>query len=200
MTTVAPDRSFHAARKAEVDKLESLARRLLEAHPAPKVAPNPESIDGQIEADWRELAHASRQLHPLFEALEGANAGVPGFAKYKDGFHFRLLEAMTTVGTLCSSLRLHLIHQRKTARRPRPNAESPFTKFIKAHPRDTPEQIKEALEDDARNGVSGDFVLSDDGLRIIAHEDPPRAIPRHLKVSDIPQAVWKARGKAENVD
>jgi hypothetical protein len=51
-----PVTPFIAAKRAEVDKLEGLSRSLLEAHPAPKIAPVPGSIDDQVEAEWRELA------------------------------------------------------------------------------------------------------------------------------------------------
>jgi hypothetical protein len=191
--TAAANSDFVSAKRAEIDRLEALARELLEAHPAPTTAPKPGSVDDLVEAGWRELAYASRQLRPLLEALERANAGEPGFETYRAGFDFRLTEAMATVGTMCSFLRLQTLRQRKTGRNPRPNAESPFTTFIKArlkrNPNATAEDIRAALVDEARDGESGDFKLSKDQLTILTMVEPPRT----LKVSGVAAKVWKVR-------
>jgi hypothetical protein len=56
-------RDFLLASRAKVDELEALARRTLEANPCSKSAGQEE------EAQWRELAHASRQMRPLLEAI-----------------------------------------------------------------------------------------------------------------------------------
>jgi hypothetical protein len=184
---LASGQDFIAAKRAEIDYLEAFANKILEANP------RGEDETEEEEAHWRELARTVGQMRPLLEALERAEATEPGYEPYRAGFDLRLVEAMARVTELCSFTRLQPLRQRKTARNPRPKAESPFTRFIKARPRATPTEIKEALEDDARTGVSGDLELSDDGLRIIAIEDPPRDPPRHLKISDIRQAVAKAR-------
>jgi hypothetical protein len=103
----ASDGDFLVAKRVEVDRLEALARELLEANPYSANA------TAEEEAEWRELAHASRQMRPLLEALERADAREPGFEAYRAGFDFRLTEAITTVGTLCSFLRLQPLRQRK---------------------------------------------------------------------------------------
>ena len=139
--------AFVAAKRAEIDRLEALARELLDAHP------EPESIDKEEEADWRELAHAARQMRPLLEALERADAAEPGFEQYRRGVDFRLTEAITAVATLCAYGRLNTIPQRKTARKDRPNAKNPFTKFIEARLKlkrnATGKEIETALFNDA---------------------------------------------------
>ncbi len=100
-------RDFLLAKRAEVDGLEALARQTLEANPCS------ESADEEEEAQWRELAHASRQMRPLLEAIERAGAKQSDYEKYKDGFDFRLTEAMATVARLCSHGRLQSINGSK---------------------------------------------------------------------------------------
>jgi hypothetical protein len=189
---------FVSAKRALVDSLEALARELLETHP------EPESLDKEEEAGWRELAHASRQMRPLLEALERANAGEPGFEIYKVGFDYRLAEAIKDVGELCSFLRLHTIRQRKTGRKARPKAKSPFTLFIDSHPRASPEAIETMLLNEARSGDGGlQFELSDDKLSIISTgrserqstDKRKRKRELKLKISGIRAAVSKARKK-----
>jgi hypothetical protein len=195
---------FIAAKRAAVDGIEARVRELLDAHPAPKTAPDEGSIDDKVEADWRELAHASRQLRPLLTALELANASESGFETYKEGFDLRLTHAMDDVGRLCSFLRLHTIRQTKAARKERPNARSRFTEFIDSLPHASPETIKAALLAEARSGNGGwQFELSGDKLSIISTYKPERQVkstdkpkrPPQLKISGIPAAVSKARQK-----
>jgi hypothetical protein len=184
-----PVTAFIDEKRAKVDELETMARELLEVHPAPKAAPDKGSIDDKVEADWRELAHASRQLRPLLTALELANAGEPGFEIYKEGFDLRLMQAVTAVGELCSFLRLHTIRQREAARKERPKAKSQITAVIenqlKRNPNATAKEIETALVS------SEDFELSSDGLTILTVNKPHS----HLKISGIPAAVSKARRK-----
>ena len=111
------------ARRHTSPELEALARRTLEANPCSKSAGQEE------EAQRRELAHASRQMRPLLEAIEKASAGRPfGYERYKDGFDYRLKEAMTTVAVLCSYERLQPITSRKdgskAGRPPRKTADA----------------------------------------------------------------------------
>ena len=194
-------RDFIAAKRAEVDSLETLARELLAKHLAPKEWPREGSAEEAVELEWRELAHASRQLRPLLEALERANAKDPDFEKYKDGFDFRLTEAMTTVATLCAHRRLDTIRQKKAARKERPKAESPILRFIrdylKRRPNAKPDQVKTALLNKADDVQWEAFDLSDDRSEIISPEDhDPDEGPRfHLKVSGIPAAISKIRKK-----
>jgi hypothetical protein len=184
-----------AARRAEIDRLEALAQELLDAHPAPKSAPQPGSIDDQVEAEWRELAHARRQMRPLLEAIERAEAGQPEYQKWRKGFDFRLTEAMATVGTLCSFSRVQQLRQRKTARNPRPKAESPFTQFIVSHlkrnPDATAKEIETALVNEAEAAGGGRIELSTDKMSVLTTDDRPR----RLKITSIPSAVTKARDK-----
>jgi hypothetical protein len=137
--------AFIVAEREGVTRLEKLARELLEAYPAPEAAPEKGSIDDHVEAEWRELAHASRQLRPLLTALEQADARAPGFEKWNKDFKLLLKEAMITVAELCSHGRLNTIRQRKTAREERPNAKSRFTEFFDSLPHASPETIKAAL-------------------------------------------------------
>jgi hypothetical protein len=184
--------AFIVARREGVTRLEKLACELLEAHPVPEAAPERGSIDDHVEAEWRELAHASRQLRPLLTALEQADARAPGFEKWSKGLKLRLEEAMITVGELCSFLRLHTIRQRKTGRKARPKAKSPFTLFIDSHPRASPEAIEIMLLNEARSGNGGwQFELSGDKLSIISTDRREC----HLKISGIRAAVSKARKK-----
>jgi hypothetical protein len=177
-------RDFLVAKRAEVDRLEALALRALEANPCSK------SADDAEEAQWRELAHASRQMRPLLEAIERA-ARQPDYEKYKDGFDFRLTEAMATVATLCSYERLQPLNRQKVARKPRPKAKSPYTKFIndrlKYNPHAGANEIKRAFLDDTLGG--GTFELSKDRLTILMTDGSKR----QLKVSGIAAAVAKAR-------
>jgi hypothetical protein len=183
--------AFVAAKRAEVDRLEALARELLDAHP------EPESLDEKEEADWRELAYASRQMRPLLEALERANAGESGFEVYKEGFDFRLIEAITTVATLCAHGRLNVIRQGKRASKDRPRAESPFRPFIKAQLKRNPQATAKEIETALVN--SEDFELSSDGLTFLTVNEsqrrPNSRRRRKLKISGIPAAVSKARKK-----
>jgi hypothetical protein len=181
--TVMDKSSFVAAKRAEVDRLEALAHELLNVHP------EPESLDEKDEAEWRDLAHASRQMRPLLEALERANAGESGFEIYKEGFDFRLTEAITAVATLCAHGRLNRIRQRKTARRARPRAKSPFKAFINAKLKRNPEATAKDIETALVN--SEDFELSSDELMILTMEEPQR----QLEISSIPSMVSKARKK-----
>jgi hypothetical protein len=188
--------AFVAAKRAAVDGMEALARKTLEANPYPERFleghPCPESADGEEEAEWRALAHAARQMRPLLEALERANAGESGFEIYKEGFDLRLTQAMDDVAALCADGRLNTIRQRKSARKDRPKAKSPFTAFIDSHPHASPETIETALLDEARSGNGGwQFELSGDKLTILTMEKTKR----HLKISGIPAAVSKARQK-----
>lgn len=134
--------AFIAAKRTEVDRLEALARDLLENHPPPNVWPKEGSAGEVVEIEWRELAHASRQLRPLLEALERANAREPGFESYRDGFDFRLTEAMATVARLCAHGRLNSIGQREKATRPRPGGKSPFTRVIEDYLRRFPGALR----------------------------------------------------------
>ncbi len=186
---------FIAAKRAEVDRLEALARSLLEAHPAPEAAPDPGSIADQVEAEWRDLAHASRQLRPLLTALEQANAREPFFEKFKESLDYRLTEAMTTVATLCAHGRVQALHQRKNASNERPNAKSPFTEHItarlKRNPSATAKEIESDLLNAAHGGGGAKFELSSDGSTILTIDEPRR----RLKISGIAKAVTEARKK-----
>jgi hypothetical protein len=87
---------FTADTRAQVEKLEALARGILAAHPVS------ESLDDKEEADWKELARTSRQMRPMLTAVEQAEARAPGFEKWGNGFRFRLTVAMIRVSELCS--------------------------------------------------------------------------------------------------
>jgi hypothetical protein len=181
---------FIAAKRAEVESLEAFASKILEANP------RGEDETKEEEAHWRELARTARQMRPLLEALERAEATEPGFEPYRAGFDFRLVEAMSRVSKLCSFLRVQTLRQRKTARKPRPNAESPFTEAIARHLRRNPDatakDIETALVNDAHAGGSGgEFELSRDKLTILTTDKPIR----RLKISGIPSAVTKVRDK-----
>jgi hypothetical protein len=184
---------FIAAKRAEIESLEAFASKILEANP------RGEDETKEEEAHWRELARTARQMRPLLEALERAEATEPGFEPYRAGFDFRLVEAMTRVSELCSFLRVQTLRQRKTARKGRPKAKSPFTKFIDSLPHASPETIKTALLAEARSGNGGwQFELSGDKLSIISTDKPERQTDkpeRQLKISGIPAAVSKARRK-----
>jgi hypothetical protein len=95
------------AKRAEVEQAEALARQTLDAHPFDK------SNSETVEAEWRELVHAMRQLGPLFEAWERAELGHPDFVEYRNGFDFRLTEAMNTVGQICAYGRVYPVKQQK---------------------------------------------------------------------------------------
>ena len=180
-------RDFLVARKAKVDELEALARQTLEANPCSK------SADEEEEAQWRELAHASRQMRPLLEAIARASAKQPDYEKYRDGFDSRLADAMATVATLCSYGRLDPLNRQRVARNPRPKARSPFTEFIDRRLKRNwdEDQIVKALMDEARDGQDGRlFSLSDDGSTIFVTEDKRE---RKLKVSGIKSAISKLR-------
>jgi hypothetical protein len=179
------DRDFLVAKRAEVDRLEALAREILEANPYS------ESADEEEESGWRELAHAYRQMRPLLEALERADARRPGYEKYREGFDFRLTEAMATVATLCSYGRLYTLHQQRRGGKCRPNAKSPFTKFFDSRLKRNPDVSAKEIETALVNDESGNFELSIDGLTIYTTEDRPR----QLKISGIPKAVTNARKK-----
>jgi hypothetical protein len=184
--------AFIAAKRTEVDRLEALARDLLENHPPPNVWPKEGSAGEVVEIEWRELAHASRQLRPLLEALERANAREPGFESYRDGFDFRLTEAMATVARLCAHGRLNSIGQREKATRPRPGGKSPFTRVIEDYLRRFPgassEDVTRALEAAERNGA--DFYLSPDRTTFISSDGR-----HHLQISSIPATLYKLRTK-----
>lgn len=81
--------------------------------------------------------------------------------------------------------------QSDRASRNRPSARSPFTDFILARPQATPPEIEAALVEDASDGRSGLFELSADKLEIVTTGKRER----RLKISGIPAAVAKARGK-----
>ena len=174
--------AFIAAKRTEVDSLETLALELLAKHPAPNEWPMEGSAKEAAELEWRELAHASRQLRPLLEALERAGAREPGFKSYRDGFDFRLAEAMTTVARLCAHGRLNSIRQREKASNPRPRGESPFTRVIEDYLKRflgaSAEDVTRALEAAERNGA--DFYLSPDRTTFISTDDKHR-----LQVSSI---------------
>jgi hypothetical protein len=179
------DVDFLGAKRAEVERLEALAREILQANPYS------ESADEEEEAGWRELAHACRQMRPLLEAIERADARRPGYEKYREGFDFRLTEAMATVATLCSYGRLRRLHQQRSGRNDRPKAQSPFTKFIASRLKRDPDASAKEIETALVNDESGHFELSIDGLTILTTEDRPR----QLKISGIPKAVTNARKK-----
>ncbi len=194
------DRDFIAAKRAEVDRLEALASGILEANA------RGEDETEEEEDHWRELARTARQMRPLLEALERAEATEPGFEPYREGFDFRLVEAMTKVSELCSFLRVQTLRQRKTARKSRPNAESPFMKFFVGHLKRNPDATAKEIEAALVNDTSGEFELSSDGLRILTTEPlalaqksskaVKRIRTRKLKISSIPSQVTKARAKA----
>jgi hypothetical protein len=99
--------AFIDAKRAKVEQLELLARETLAANPFDELTSE------TVEGEWRELAHAMRQLGPLLEALEKAELAHPDFVKYRDGFDFRLMEAMTTIGNICSHGRIYRLSQQK---------------------------------------------------------------------------------------
>ncbi|MFZ3182092.1 MAG: hypothetical protein WBO09_13680 [Methylocystis silviterrae] len=104
-------REFINAKRAEVEQIESLARETLEANPFDELTSE------TVEGEWRELAHAMRQLGPLFEAWEKAELGHQDFAEYRGGFDFRLTEAMATISEICSDRRNYPLRQQKNAKR-----------------------------------------------------------------------------------
>jgi hypothetical protein len=95
-----------AAERRELEELESLVRSILRENPFSEHASEDE------EAEWRELAHASRQLLPLFEALRKADEPNSEYARYRAGFRFRLQEAQTTIAKLIQYGRIHPLRQR----------------------------------------------------------------------------------------
>jgi hypothetical protein len=198
---------FLAAERAEIDELEALARELLKAHDSKE-----RRADDRAEAEWSyELAHTSRQMRPLLEAIEKADAGQPGYKKWSRGFHFRLIEAMTTTAKLCSHGRLWIISQRKNGREDRPGAKSPMLEFIRNYLRLNPdasnERVKAALMD-AAGDVQEPFEFSEDRSEIISYlqrkpgkraraptqEPGPRF---HIRVDGILQKVSQVRGELE---
>jgi hypothetical protein len=128
-------------------------------------------------------------LRPLLTALEQANARESGFEKWKEGFDYRLIEAMTTVATLCADERLHRIRQQKKGRKLRPKGESPFTIFFKAQLRRNSDCTAEDIRRALINDTSGKFELSGDKLSILTTEKKPR----QLKISGIPTKLSKTR-------
>jgi hypothetical protein len=124
------------------------------------------------EEERRELAHASLQLRPLFDALAKAIEPNSEYAKYGPGFLFRLSEATATIVKLTEYGRLYRLRQRRRGGKNRPNAKSPFTRFIVCHLKRNPEasagEIKAAFVSEARTGPSGLFELSPDKLSILA--------------------------------
>jgi hypothetical protein len=60
-----------AAERRELEELEALVRSILRENPFSEHASEDE------ETEWRELAHASRQLLPLFEALGRPTSRIP---------------------------------------------------------------------------------------------------------------------------
>lgn len=183
------DLKFLVAKRAEVDRLEALARETLRANPYS------ESAAKEEEDEWRELAHSIRQMRLLLEAIERADAGQPDYKRYRDGFDFRLTEAMANIATLCSYGRLQGLHQRGLARKSRPKARSPFTEFItdrlKRNPYASAQEVEVALVDDAKCGQSGDFELSTDGSTVLT----TGSRVRRQKISGIPAAFAKAKKK-----
>lgn len=182
------DRSLDDATMAEVTRMEALAQRTLQANPYCADA------DEKEETVWRELAHASRQLRPLLEALTKADDPHSEYAKYKHGFRFRLFEAVATITEAVEYERLYRLHQRRLGGKDRPNAVSPFTQFIinylKRNPRASAKEIAAVLIDDARE-CHGVFELSDDETTILTNGDRVR----RLKISGIPAAIAKAKKK-----
>jgi hypothetical protein len=95
-----------AAERRELEGLEALVRSILRENPFSEHASEDE------ETEWRELAHASRQLLPLFEALRKADEPNSEYARYRAGFRFRLQEAQTTIAKLIQYGRIHPLRQR----------------------------------------------------------------------------------------
>ncbi len=211
----APDRRYYDAIGMIIVGLEALAKKTLHENPFSKRLGELRGLNdrGDIreakeaeEEKWRELADASRQLRPLFDAWVRASEPNSESAKYKNGFHRRLMEAMATVAEIAAYGRVHGLKQQKRAEKDRPKAKSPFTEFIvsrlKRNPRASAKEIGAALVEDARVGlISSKFELSEDGTKILTVvekptdvEDPPER-QNHLKISDIPIAVAKARKK-----
>jgi len=104
------DRRLDDATRKEITRLEALAQKTLKANPFSKEAEEAE------EEKWRELAHARRQLRPLFEAWVKASEPNSESAQYKHGFLFRLVEAMATVAEVPEYERLHRLNQRRRGR------------------------------------------------------------------------------------
>jgi hypothetical protein len=94
-------RRFHDAMSEEIIKLSALAQKTLQANPYRADG------DGEEEAKLRELAHADRQLLPLHDALIKADEPNSESAEYREGFRFRLMEAMATIAEVCEYDPLH---------------------------------------------------------------------------------------------
>jgi hypothetical protein len=118
------DQTFIEAKRAEVARLETVARETLAANPYSELT------DKEVEAEWRELAHAERSLRPLLEALERADDGQPNYKIYRNGFDFRLTEAMTTIGSLCAYGRLYSLRQQSNGRKNTPREPDYLDKVI----------------------------------------------------------------------
>lgn len=216
----APDSRYYDAIGMIIFGLEALAQKTLKANPFSKEA------DEAEEEKWRELADASRELRPLFDAWVRASEPNSESAKYKNGFHRRLVEAMATVAEIAAYERVYRLNQQKRGGKKRPNSTSPFTKFIvsrlKRNPRASAKEIKDLLFDDALDGKSGEFQLSNDKLTILwfrpstsaqarvdalsapSEDEAPEERedegghedrPKRLKFSGIPSAVAKAKKK-----
>lgn len=139
---------FDNAMREEIIRLETLVQKTLQA--------NPYHVDADEEEEtvWRKVAHAARQLRPLLEALTKADDPHSEFATYGPGFRFRLFEAEATIARGVDFDRLFRLRNRRSGRRNRPKAVSPFTQYIKNYLKRNPgaraREVKAALIEDAR--------------------------------------------------
>ncbi len=191
------DRSLDAAAREEITRLEALAQKTLQANPYCADA------DENEETAFRELAHASRQLRPLFGALAKADDPDSEYARYGHGFRFRLLEAVATIAEAVEYERLHRLHQRRRGRRRKKAVQadafddlaleciSKLTKHMSTPP--AASVVWSAMISQI-NRSDSDLSAEEDGARIVLNDADGRTL-RSIAKSSFPTIFSRLKRK-----